>query len=213
MTMITDLAARKAYLLGQLNEIDGAESSLYRNRQIRKLGKEYMQVDKQLKEAYAEAEAEKSQSSVPVVSVQEGTDPAAQTVSEDEADNATSDHSSPGKVAASSSETTSKAAQRKVAFQLPEASDHDSQSEISGASPTSSSIELNEDPPEPSDSDDEEAWFHYLRARRERLHRFANDYASKCYASDHFVPPPYIGSQDEMEGSRVSPESQEQDSS
>ena len=113
MTMITDLAARKAYLLGQLNEIDVAESSLYRNRQIRKLGKEYMQVDKQLKEAYAEAEAEKSQSSVPVVSVQEGTDPAAQTVSEDEADNATSDYSSPGKVAASSSETTSKAAQRK----------------------------------------------------------------------------------------------------
>lgn len=219
MPIISDLAARKAYLLGQLNEIDGAQSSLSRSQQLMKLWREFKQVDQQLKEAYTEAEAKKSQSSVLGVSVPESvpeeTNPAAQTVSEGEADNATSDHSSPGNMAASSSDTSSKAAPRKVAFQLPEASDHGSHSESSETSSTSSRTESNG---EPIDSDEE--LFQRLKARHDRMiNECSRLDAHKSLDSDdddnsdHSALPQHVGGQDEIEGGRTSTESQEKDSS
>ncbi|KAJ0120784.1 hypothetical protein J7T55_015518 [Diaporthe amygdali] len=220
MTIITDLAARKAYLLGQLNEVDGAQSSLSRNQQLLKLWREFKQVETQLEEAYTEAEAKKSQSSLPGVSVQEGTNAAARAVSECEADNAIPDHSSPGKMVAPSSDTASKGAPRKVAFQLPEASDHSSHSESPGTSSTNSSIESNKEPTDPIDFEDGDAMWESLMAR---MHPINNDgsrfdkYKSLVNDgddnSDHSVLPRHQGSQDEMGGSHTSTESQEKDSS
>lgn len=220
MALITDLAARKAYLLGQLNEVDGAQSSISRGQQLMKLWREFKQVDKQLQEAYTEAEAKKSQSSVPGVSVQEGTNPAVRTVSECEADNATSDHSSPGKMVAPGSDTTSKTAPRKVTFQLPEASDHGSHSESPETSSTDSSIESNKEPIDPIDFDDGDALWESLMARRHpinvdgsRFDKYKSLDNDGDDNSDHSILPRHQGSQDEMEGSHTSNESQEKDSS
>lgn len=219
MTLITDLAARKAYLVGQLTEVDGTPSTLSRSQQFRQLWREIKQVDKQLQEAYEEAEANKSQSSVPGVSVQEGTNAAARAVSEDDADNTTSEHSSPRNTAASSSsDTASKTAPRKVTFQLPEASDHESDSEISDTSSSSwtPKAPLNLDEIDFGDPEAFKRFMEYMRPRdwdRNRIDGNENLDGDGHNNADHSVLAPLQSSEDEMEASRTSAESQERSSS
>jgi hypothetical protein len=94
MTSVNELAAKKAYLTGQLT----AGGS---NQGMLKWWREYKQVDKELQEAYAEAEAKKPQASAPESSTKESIEPAAPEASDNEADNEASDNEAPTKEAAS----------------------------------------------------------------------------------------------------------------
>lgn len=150
---------------------------------------------------------------MPEVSVQEGSGLAARTVSEDETDNTTSEQSSLGDTAASRLDAAPKTAPRKVAFQLPDPSEHDSDSEISDTSLTYSPRErLNLDE---IDFNDPEAFKRFMEYMRPRDYFEDGNDGNKSLDgdghddSDHSVPARHQGSEDEMEESRTSTESQE----
>lgn len=116
--------------------------------------------------------------------------------------------------------TASKAAPRRVAFRLPEASDHGSHGESPETSSTSSSIESNREPIDPIDFNDSEALYESFMARRPHMIKDDGSRFDKYKSldndgddnSDHSILLQHKGSQNEMEGSYTSTESQEKDS-
>ncbi|KAL1879249.1 hypothetical protein Daus18300_001828 [Diaporthe australafricana] len=149
MTSVNELAARKAYLTGQLTAGGGDQGML-------RWWREYKQVDKELQEAYAEAEAKKLQAPAPDSSTQESIDPAAPEASDNEADNEASENGASDKEASeneasdneaptkeAASDTDSKKKRRKVTFQLPQSSESTSPVESSDEIFSVSSIDWN----------------------------------------------------------------------